>query len=237
VAVVALGYRLRAAAGLVGPAERGLFQGALALLAVVVAAVPFVEARIPIAVQLQPGRIFWIWDFLATVYLVWLLAEGPVTASRARACTVSILLVVLASTRGAYIMKWEFPDRPLVRIELPHGDWRRALDWAASTPVGSNFLVDPNHAWRYGLGFRIGARRDVFLEASKDPAFASYSEAAAVRLTTRARDIGDFNALTAVRARALAEKYDLDYVIAEHSIDLPVMREFGVFKVYALRPR
>jgi hypothetical protein len=237
VALVVVGYRLRVAAGLVGSAERGLLMGAFALLACVLVAIPLVEARIPLAVQLQPGRIFWIWNFLATVYLVWLLAEAPVQASRARAYVVVGVLLMIAGARGAYIMNWEFPDRPLIRKDLPSGEWREVMAWAASTPVGTHFLVDPAHAWRYGIGFRIGARRDVFLEASKDPALASYSEAAAIRLTTRTRDLGDFNTLDATRARAVAEKHDLDYLIAERAMNLPVVRQVGPFTVYALRGR
>jgi len=111
------------------------------------------------------------------------------------------------------------------------------MAWASSTPAGSNFLTDPGHAWRYGVSVRIGARRDVFLEASKDPALATYSAEAATRVVRRQRDLGDFNHLDARRARALDRRYDLDYVIAEHRIDLPVVREFGAFKVYSLRDR
>ena len=33
-------------------------------------------ARVALAIQLQPARIFWMLDFTATVYVVWALAEG-----------------------------------------------------------------------------------------------------------------------------------------------------------------
>lgn len=237
VGIAAAAYRRRAAAGLVAPAERGVFIGALGLLAFLLAVVPFVEARIPLAVQLQAGRILWVWDFLATAYVIWLLAERPNGASPARARAVFAVLALVACARGAYIMGWEFPERPLVRMHLPGGEWGRVMAWASTTPVDSNFLTDPGHAWRYGVSVRIGARRDVFLEAAKDPALAMYSADSARRVAMRQRDLGDFNLLDAGRARVLDARYDLDYVIAEHGIDLPLVREFGRFKVYSLRDR
>ena len=239
VAVAVVVYRRRVSAGLADAAERGVMMGALALLAVLLAIVPLVEARIALAVQLQAGRILWIWDFLATAYVIWALAEGSAAVSVPRARVVFAVLALVACGRGIYIMEWEFPERPLVRMHLPAGEWGRVMAWASTTPVGSNFLADPGHAWRYGMSVRIGARRDVFLEASKDPALAMYSDRSAARLAARQRDLGEFSQLDAARARALDRRYDLDYVIAEHAINLPVVRDFGRFKVYSLadRPR
>jgi hypothetical protein len=185
-------------------------------------------------VQLQAGRILWVWDFLATAYVIWLLAERPGVVSPTRARVVFAVLALVACGRGLYIMGWEFPERPLIRMHLPGGEWGRVMAWASSTPAGSNFLVDPGHAWRYGVSVRIAARRDVFLEAAKDPALAMYSAESARRVAERQRDLGDFGQLDAARAEALDAEYDLDYVIAEHRIALPLVRDFGRFKVYRL---
>ena len=37
-------------------------------------------------------------------------------------------------------------------------------------------------------------------------------------------------------SRTVARRYDLDYLISEESIDLPLARRFGRFAVYALHP-
>ncbi|HXE81192.1 MAG TPA: hypothetical protein VNK41_10605 [Vicinamibacterales bacterium] len=235
IGIAVFAYRRRGAAGLVTATERGIFIGAFALLAFFLAVIPFVEARIPLAVQLQAGRILWVWDVLATVYAIWLLAERPGVPSLARPRIVFAVLAVIACARGAYIMGWEFPDRPLVRMHLPGGEWGRVMAWASTTPIDSNFLAHPEHAWQYGVSVRIGARRDVFLEASKDPALAMYSEESAERVAARQRELGDFNQLDAARAAALARRYDLDYVITERTMDLPLVRRFGRFNVYRLQ--
>jgi hypothetical protein len=237
VGIAVFAYRRRVAAGLAQPAERAVFTGGLALLAFLLLAVAFVAARVPLAVQLQPARVLWIWDFLATIYVVWLAAERPGATSPIRARAVFAAVALVACARGAFIMGWEFPERRLVRVGLPEGEWGRVMAWASTTPAGSNFLTDPGHAWRYGVSVRIAARRDVYLEAAKDPALASYSRDTAARVAERQRDLGDFGRLDAEQARRLDRRYDLDYLIAEHRIDLPVVREFGAFKVYSLRDR
>ena len=45
---------------------------------------------------------------------------------------------------------------------------------------------------------------------------------------------GDFQQLTPAHARALAVKYELDYLISERPIDLPVAYRNGRFSVYTL---
>ena len=42
-------------------------------------------ARVALAIQLQTRRIFWMLDFMATVYAVWALAEGARGTVRRRA--------------------------------------------------------------------------------------------------------------------------------------------------------
>jgi hypothetical protein len=96
-------------------------------------------------------------------------------------------------------------------------------------------LADPGHAWKYGTSVRVAAERDVFLEEVKDSAFAIYSRDVAIRVVDRTRAVGDFSALTAERARALARQYDLDFLITEADLPLPVLYRNVQFRVYALQ--
>ena len=78
-------YSRRVAAGVTTAAETGLAAGCLALAAVFAVAVPLNAARVALAIQLQPARVFWMLDLLAIVYVVWAVAEGaPQSESAAR---------------------------------------------------------------------------------------------------------------------------------------------------------
>jgi hypothetical protein len=218
--------------------ERTVFTGAVLLLGLCAASLPFVEARVALAVQLQTTRVLWPIELLATAYLVWALAEAPWArwrvspAFRTRAL---IIALALASTlRGAYVLRVEH-ERPLVAIDLPATDWQQVGDWAARhTAADAHFLVDPGHAWKYGVSFRIAGQRDVVLEHVKDAAVATYSRDVALRVDQRARSIGDFGTMTAERAEALARAYDVDYLVVERALPLPLVYANGRFRVYAL---
>ena len=82
----------------------------------------------------------------------------------------------------------------------------------------------------------MSATRDVFLEDVKDSAIAIYSRDVAQRVVERAAAIGDFPTMTADRARELAMKYDLNYLVTEGRLDLPVAYENSQFRIYALKP-
>jgi hypothetical protein len=82
---------------------------------------------------------------------------------------------------------------------------------------------------------RVSAARDVFLEDVKDSAIAIYSRDVALRVVERAAAIGDFTAMTPGQARELAAKYDLDYLVTEGRLDLPVAYENRQFRIYALQ--
>jgi hypothetical protein len=102
-----------------------------------------------------------------------------------------------------------------------------------SQPRDIHVLADPGHAWKYGSSVRVSAERDVLLEEQKDTAIAMYSRDVAVRVVERIQAIGDFSSLTADRVRALAERYDLDYVVTEKP--LPPLREVyrnSQFRIY-----
>ena len=83
---------------------------------------------------------------------------------------------------------------------------------------------------------RVSATRDVFLEDVKDSAIAIYSRDVAQRVVERASALGDFTTLTPERALSLARTYDLNYLVTEARLDLPVRYENTQFRVYALTP-
>jgi len=236
--VVASVYWWRRRLGLATDTERAVVIGCAALLLLFVASLPFIAARVALAVQLQTSRVLWQTEFLATAYLVWAIVESPWPVTWAppvrRGQVAVALLLVAAILRGAYILKIEHAHE-LVSVEIPESDWKDAAEWAASaTPPDANFLVDPDHVFRYGTSFRIAARRDVFLERIKDSAMAMYSRALALQITRRQQDLGNFNALTEGHALALARTYDLDYLISEQALALPERHREGRLRVYAL---
>jgi hypothetical protein len=229
-------HRRRMRAGVATPHERGLVIGCLALLLVFAIAVPLNIARLALAIQLQPGRIFWLLDLLAVIYVTWAIAEGARgTVRRAQA---AVALLVLASVlRGAYLKFVLFPDRPVAEIFVRDDDWGRAMRWAQTTEPDSAWLAHPAHAARYGTSLRLAGRRDVLVEAMKDGALGMYDRRVAMRTRERVEALAGFEALTPADARALAGRYDLDYLVTEQPLDLPEAFASGRLRVYDLRPR
>ena len=109
------------------------------------------------------------------------------------------------------------------------------MRWLSRQPVTAHVLADPGHSWKYGTSVRVSATRDVFLEDVKDSAIAIYSRGVAERVVERAAAIGDFTTLTPDRARALATKYDLDYLVTETRLDLPQAYGNAQFHIYTLK--
>ena len=103
------------------------------------------------------------------------------------------------------------------------------------TPADSHVLADPGHAWKYGTSVRVAGERDVYLEEVKDAALALYSPEIAARVRERIQDAQNFDAMTAGRAKALATKYDLTYLVIDRDIDLPLAYRNTRFRVYALK--
>jgi hypothetical protein len=103
-------------------------------------------------------------------------------------------------------------------------------------PVGTHVLADPGHAWKYGTSARVSAERDVFLEEVKDSAIAIYSRDVALRYNERMRAVGDFDQITAQRVRDLAARYDLDFLVSETGLPLPLAYHNERFRVYRLAP-
>jgi hypothetical protein len=225
-------YAWRRRLGLAHRAEHGLVAGAVALLAVFFLTLPFNAARIALVVQLQIPRLFWMLDLLATIYAAWALVEAGRT-SRLRGALVTMALLVAAAARGYYSLEVRYPDRDLFETRLEASEWTDVMAWASRSEPGSYWLADPGHAWRYGASVRL-AGRDVFLEAVKDEALAMYSRDVAQRVADHTRALGDFHALSADRARSLAARYDLDYLVTERELPLPVAYRNRRFVVYRL---
>jgi hypothetical protein len=218
-------YRLRQ-----NPPELGaVVWGAAALIGVFLVTFPLVRAKLALPVQLQISRVFWLVDFVALICLIGLVRHERTARAMAAA------LVAGALVRGVYVMAVEHPERPLFAVDLPASDWNDAMTWIRSQPLTKHVLADPGHAWKYGTSVRVAAEHDVFLEEVKDSAVAIYSRDVAVRFLERVRALLDFDQMTADRARDLAKRYDLDYLVFEKDLPLPVAYTNQRFKVYVLQ--
>ncbi len=237
-------HRRRQAAGDATPEDAALVWGASGLAALFLVTLPLVEMRLALPVQLQISRVFWIVDLVTTLYLVALIARPAGAAFRrpairrpatSRPAIILAAVLVAASTaRGAYVMLVERPERALVELGLTASPWHETMAWLRRQPASVHVLADPGHAWKYGTSLRVSGRRDVFLEDVKDAAIAIYSRDVAARVVERLSVLGDFGALTPPRARELANRYDLDLLITEAELDLPIAYRNAQFRVYAL---
>lgn len=235
-------HRYRRSLGLASAREGSVVAGCGLLLAVFLLSAPLSYAGVALAVQLQVNRVFWLIDAVAVVLFAWLLLEAPwrrvvgnvVTAPAPRRAFV-VVIMLLAMWRGGYRGFVERPERPVLTVDLADSDWHLLMRWAGTLPVGTHFLADPTHAARYGTSVRVAGRRDVFLELVKDSALAIYSSEVAARVAERMEEIGDFASLTEGRAEELARRYDLDYLITEQPLALPVVQQAGPIVVYSLR--
>jgi hypothetical protein len=245
--------RRRLRLGLADAREHALVIGSAILFGVFLVALVCHAGRITLAFQLQPARVFWMFDFLATIYVVWAIAEGssfplkaqatsqlpatPVASAfrrkETRAAVTAIILLCLSAARGVYVLI--DAERPAVQWAIPDDDWGVVMTWAQRTEKSSGWLAHPLHAVRYGTSVRVAGERDVFVEAVKDAALGMYDRRIAVRTDERLRALPDFEGLTAARARELALAYDLDYLVTEGTLDLPLAFESGALRVYRLR--
>jgi hypothetical protein len=235
-------YRRRSAMGMLAPGERGLVWGCLALVGVFAVALPLNAARVALVIQLQVPRVFWMLDFLAIAYLIWLIAESaprPVIKdlkpSPRRASIVCLVIALASVTRSAYIKFVKFPDRPIAEIGVPDNDWGRVMAWARSTPHDTGWLAHPGHAVLYGTSVRVAAQRDVFVEGIKDAAIGMYERDVAIRTRDRLQELREFDTLTPARATALGTRYQMDFLVTVQALDLPVAFSSGPLRVYRLR--
>jgi hypothetical protein len=231
-AVIVAVYQLRRRRGLATARELGLVAGALALVGVFLMSWPFMRAWVALALQLQTSRVFWMLDLLATIYLAWLFAEIPSAKVRRG---IVIAAIALAATRGLYVLLVEHRGNDLVSMNLPNDSWNDAMKWISRTSPGSHVLADPGHAWKYGTSVRVAAERDLYLEDVKDVALALYSRDIAMRVLGRIQDAHDFDALGPERAKALATQYDLNYLVLDRDMNLPMVYRNDRFRIYALK--
>jgi len=229
---VAIHY-LRRHRGVALPREIGLLTGAAALLGVFLVAWPLMVSGVALALQLQISRVFWMLDFLAAVYIAWLLADAP-RSSTVRRAAVAVVLTI-AAARGVYVWRAEHAGTPIAVFGLPRDNWQDAMNWIARTPPATYVLADPGHAWKYGTSVRVAGERDVYLEEVKDLALALYSRDVAVESLKRIHDAQHFDSLSADQFRALAARYGLDYLVVDRDVDLPLSYRNEQFRVYALR--
>ncbi len=244
VGLVVVLHRRRRLSGRAAAGEDGLVAGCLALVAIFVASLPLVAMRNALAIQLQVSRVLWMADLLATALVVAELGAAirrRGAAVRAgterRAAWLAAALAAAALGRGVYVMTFEHPERTVVDVDLAADPaWEGVLRWAGRTRIDAHFLVDPGHAWKYGVSFRVGAARDVYLEDMKDTAMALYSRESAMQVLERIDRLGRFDALTPASATRLARLYDLDYLVSERGMDLPEVWHNDRFRIYRLQP-
>ena len=235
--IVLWGWRTRSRAGLTVTGETAVALGSMALVAVFVCWLPFNAAHVALAVQLQASRVFWLLDLLATFYLVWGMAEGTAPAERLprRAMAVALLVFTVSVARGVYTMFVQFPDRPIFAVDIQHDDWRDAMAFARTTDPRSAWLADPVHAAKYGSSLRAAGHRDVLIEALKDRAIAMYDRQVALDVAARLHAVQDVPWDTPAGARELARRYQLDYLVVDRQLDLPLAHQSGSLFIYRLR--
>jgi hypothetical protein len=231
--VILLCWRARHRAGLTVPGETPVALGAMILVLLFVCWLPFNAAHVALAVQMQAARVFWPLDVLATIYLVWWIAEGAKGARRPRLAAIAI--VSFALVRGLYTMYVQFPERKMFAVDVQHGDWRDAMAFARTTDPRSGWLADPIHAAKYGSSLRAAGHRDVLMEALKDRAIAMYDRGIALRVADRLRALESLPWDTPDGARALARRFGLDYLIVDRELELPLVHRSGALFIYRLR--
>jgi hypothetical protein len=227
-------YRLRRHRGVAVPREIGVLAGGAALVVVFLISWPLMVSGVALALQLQTSRVFWVLDFVAAMYLAWLFAESPKSLSLGRAAVA--IAVAAAIGRGMFVWGTEHAGNRIVQMGFSQDNWTDVMKWIAhNTPSHTHVLADPGHAWKYGTSVRVSGERDVYLEEVKDLALALYSRDVAVEALRRIGDVRGFESFTPDELRVLATRYDLDYVVAERQVDLPVVYRNAQFRVYALK--
>jgi hypothetical protein len=231
--VVAI-YRQRRAQGRLAAGEAGLVAGLVALALVFLISFPLTVMRVALAVQLQVTRVFWVLDFAMAAYLAWWIFDGWLPARRV-ARTAAIALLITASVgRGVFLLS---QDRRLFSPGLSTTPWVDAMNWLRARPEPWHVLVDPGHAWKYGVSARLAAEKDILVEAGKDSALALYDREIAMAVGARLAALDDFEHITPARLAALAQSYGLDVAVLDGSrrLDLPELYRNTQFVIYQIR--
>jgi hypothetical protein len=230
--VAVMFYLARRRRGVAVSREVGLLFGGAALVMVFLISWPFMSAHLAMALQLQTSRTFWMVDFLAALYIGWRASEGMQSVFLRRA--VPVILIGVAVARGVVVWQADRDGSAIVRVGLPPDEWTDVMRWISQTAPDAHVLAHPGHAWKYGTSVRVSGERDVYFEEVKDLSVALYSRDVALESLRRIRDMENFEAFTPDRFRSLAAKYDLDYVVLDRDVDLPLRYRNAQFRVYAL---
>jgi hypothetical protein len=229
-------FRARRARGVAAEGEAAIVAGMLGLLGVFLVSLPFSAAHVALAVQLQVNRVFWLMDFVTTVYLAWWLLDS--LGARRAGVRVAVLSLVAALSigRGMYVLTVE-ADRRLVQVSLSPSPWLDAMTWLKQQPERWHVLAEPFHPWKYGVSVRLAGEKDVLLDETKDPALATYDRAIAMRVGERSEALASFDRLTTADVRALASRYNLDVLVVDSTrvFELPTLYRNDAITVYDLR--
>ena len=105
-----------------------------------------------------------------------------------------------------------------------------------SSPVRATGSPTRMHAFRYGTSLRVAGERDVVRRGVERRRHRDVRpRPIAMRTRDRVTAIGDFKTLTPERARALSAGYDVDYLVTEERLELPVAFASGKLTIYRLR--
>ena len=224
---------VRVRRGTASARDAGLVWGATALVGLFLVTLPLVVAHVALAVQFQFSRVFWIVDFLATLYVIAAIGESM---RRTQIVTLGVVLLAVSGARATYIMWSEHVERRLFQVSLVPSPWMDAMHWIAGQPLNVHIVAAPNHSFKYGVSVRVAAWRDVLLEDDKDSAVAMYSRPIAERVVERRNALADFSSLTAASALELGTRFGVDYLVTEAALPLREVYRNSQFKIYALRP-
>jgi len=224
---------VRVRRGTASARDAGLVWGATALVGLFLVTLPLVVAHVALAVQFQFSRVFWIVDFLATLYVIAAIGESM---RRTQIVTLGVVLLAVSGARATYIMWSEHAERRLFQLSLAPSPWMDAMHWIAGQPLNVHVVAAPDHAFKYGVSVRVAACRDVLLEDDKDSAVAMYSRPIAERVVERRKALADFSSLTAAAALELATRFGVDYLVTEAELPLREVYRNRQLRIYALKP-
>src|SRR5688500_9576589 len=109
------------------------------------------------------------------------------------------------------------------------------MAWARATPRDTEWVAHPAHAVQYGTSLRVAGERDVLVEAVKDAASGMHEWDAAIRTREHLAELRERDAMAPDRARSLAARHGLDYLVTERTLDLPLAFSSGAIRIYRLR--
>ena len=216
----------------------------------------FVEwLPLPLVVQLQILRSFYLLINLSEIYFAWILIEliGLVGFKILHALTqrgnlelfkhvaagcLIIISCMFALPRLSWINEDEEDKEGNVVTrhihlpgKVPHNDWIDVGQWCkANTPIDATFFVPTNTK-----GFRTYSQRSSVGDR-KDGAPCVFSERYAKEWWSRMTNLAGYDTLNEAKFKQLAEKYLASFIITRkgHRLGFPVLYQNDEYIVYAL---